>query len=441
MLRNDLNIRRIRSFFKALSRIRFARLPLLILLLNVAFHNVQSQTNDQDTSQIKELTIPMEGETGVTSEIDNAYIEEESIFGTPMENYLNWKDRVRDKTGFSYSLMGLWLYQYATTSLTDNNNGLGQWYRLPMSWVLVGRKTGHSGRIEARLEYRSNIGALPAPTTLGNEVGIVALNPGFGYIQNFPLDIAVMNWTQMFLNNKLGIAIGRLSFDGYMDVSPFQSLTRGITNRSFGLNPTLATTGIGALGFVIKGDLPGGFWLGLHMYDANAVNGEFNRDVFKLNEWLTVFEAGWTHSDEQFNTDRIIFTYWIKDERKEAGVSSGSGWAVSASHQVAANLLPFIRFGHSNGGGGVAALTALSGGIEWGFRPDQAWTLGVGWAKPNSGTSELDLRDEYVAETSYKVQIIQALQVLLDAQLIIDPANATDSSYVGIFGFRTIVQL
>lgn len=393
-----------------------------------------------DTTAL-EIVIPMEGETGVMSELEDAYEEDASLLGAPLQSYLNWKEKVKRETGFSYSLMGLWFYQHATKSLTENNDGLGQWYRVNANWTLIGRNTGHSGRIEARLEYRSNIGGLPSPTRLGSEIGIVAINPGFGYVDNFPLDLAVLNWTQMLLDNKLGFAIGRLSFDGYVDSSPFQSLTRGFTNRSLGLNPTLGITGIGSLGMVVKGDLPGGFWLGAHIYDANAVNGEFNQDVFRQNEWLTYFEAGWSPSDEQYSTDRIIFTYWHKDRREALGIRSGSGWVVSASHKVGEKFLPFVRFGHSNGGGGVVAESAFAAGCEWEVHSNQALSLGGGWARPVSQNEQENPGDEYVVESSYKIQLLQALQVLFDAQLIVNPAQYPMKTTVGVFGFRTILHI
>ena len=276
--------------------------------------------------QTEGISLPLEGETGVTAEIEEAFEAHESIFGTPLQSYLDWKEDLRDRTGFAYSLMGLWLYQRATDSLTDNKNGFGQWYRLNANWTLVGRGTGHSGRIEARLEYRSKVGDFISPARLGAEIGVAAVNPGFGYVDDFPFNLAVLNWTQMLFDDRLGVAVGRLAFDGYLDGSPFQSLTRGFFNRSFGLNPAMATTGIGALGAVIKGDLPGGFWLGGQAHDANAVSGEFNQDVFDQNEWLKAAEIGWTPVDGSYPGDQVRFTYWSKDERQEAGVSSGKGW-------------------------------------------------------------------------------------------------------------------
>jgi len=78
-------------------------------------------------------------------------------------------------------------------------------------------------------------------------------------------------------------------------------------------------------------------------------------DTFKEYEWLTAIEIAWTPSIENYKIDRIQFTYWHKDERQKTGVEEGSGWAVSASHQWNEELIPFILFGHSDGGAGVAA--------------------------------------------------------------------------------------
>ena len=43
---------------------------------------------------------------------------------------------------------------------------------------------------------------------------------------------------------------GRLAFDAYLDAMPFQTPAGGFLNRGLILNPTLPTTGVGALGLV-----------------------------------------------------------------------------------------------------------------------------------------------------------------------------------------------
>ena len=64
---------------------------------------------------------------------------------------------------------------------------------------------------------------------------------------------------------------------------------------------------------------------------------------------------------------------------------------------------------------------ALSGGFEYKVQPDQAWTVGAGWAKPANRPSGTD--NEMVIETSYKFQLAQNFSLMPDLQLLIDPAN------------------
>ena len=90
---------------------------------------------------------------------------------------------------------------------------------------------------------------------------------------------------------------------------------------------------------------------------------------------------------------------------------------------------------------GVSAESAASAGFEWVTRPDEAWTLGFGWARPVSRTAGVELRDEYVAETSYRFQLVRGLQVLFDAQLLFDPANNPSISRAWAFGVRAILHL
>ena len=72
-------------------------------------------------------------------------------------------------------------------------------------------------------------------------------------------------------------------------------------------------------------------------------------------------------------------------------------------------IFPFIRLGHSNGGGGVAAESAISAGVEVTQSFDQVWTIGAGWAKPSSRTFGPGLDNETVLETSYKFSAFQEL--------------------------------
>lgn len=162
-------------------------------------------------------------------------------------------------------------------------------------------------------------------------------------------------------------------------------------------------------------------------------------DTFDEGEWLKAVEIGWAPGIDRYKTDRIQFTYWDKDAREKAGVPSGKGWAMSASWKLD-KFFTFLRFGHSDGGAGVAATDAASVGFEYTVRPGQAWSLGFGWAEPIPKAGQ-SARDEYVVETSYKFQLLKSFSLLPDVQLVLDPANNPDKDSVWVVGLRGILTL
>jgi hypothetical protein len=335
--------------------------------------------------------------------------------------------------------MGYWLYQKASESLTDEDNAFGQIYRIQGSWNLLGRDTGHPGEIQYRFEYRSGVGSYLAPSELSDEIGIAALTTGFAYTPNFDFDLAVINWTQMLNNERAGVAIGRLAYDSYLDSFAFQTFSRGFINKSFVGNPTLAAPGIGALGVVARGFVIDQLWIGGQVYDANAVSGEFDMDTFNEGEWLKAVEIGITPGFHRHKSDLVQFTYWDKDARQQAGTSPGKGWLVSASWKLD-KFFPFLRLGHSDGGAGALATDAASVGLEYTVRPDQAWSLGFGWARPTRKSTQI-VRDEYVFETSYKFQFLRSVSILADVQFLRNPANNLDQDSVTVVGLRGILTL
>lgn len=350
--------------------------------------------------------------------------------------WFEWKERLQEDHDLSFGLYGYWLYQNTSDTLAEEDEAFGQIYRFLGSYNVFGNDTGHPGRIEWRVEHRSNVGSYLSPSQLGSETGAAALDTGFAYSPAFDTDLSVLNWTQLFNEKKAGFAIGRLAFDAYLDSFPFQTFSRGFINRAFILSPTMATTGIGALGTVAKGFISDNVWLGGQIYDGNAASGEFDMDTFDQGEWLKAVEIGWAPSFDRRTSDRIQFTWWDKDAREQAGVSAGQGWTVSASVKRD-NWFPFVRFGHSDGGAGVAATSSASAGFEYATRPNQAWSLGLGWADPVTPES----RDEYVVETSYKFQLLKGFSLLPNAQLLLDPANNPDEDRVWVLGLRGILSL
>ena len=239
----------------------------------------------------------------------------------------------------------------------------------------------------------------------------------------------------------IGYEVGRLAFDAFLDPSAGQTPYGNFLNRSFVFNPTLATTGAGALGAVVKGMLTDNVWLGGQIYDGNAANGDWDFDTFKEHEWLQAVELGWTPNFERRGTDRIQLTYWQKDERDATGVSEGWGWAMSATYQWTESLLPFLRIGHSDGGAGVAAENAVSTGFTYAASSKGTWGLGLGWAEPSAQTHGEGLDDEWVAEASYKLQVTPNFNLTPDIQLLFNPARAPEHDSLWIASLRAVFTL
>jgi len=355
--------------------------------------------------------------------------------------YLDWKKRLKDEHGVSFDLSAHLLYQQASETLSGEDDAFGGIYRFQGSWNAFGRGTGHPGRLEWRVENRSAIGGWMSPGTLGGDVGAAALNTGFGYSESFDTDLAVLSWSQGFNDQRAGIALGRLAFDVYQDAYLFQTFSRGFLNRAFLVNPTIGTTGIGALGGVAKGFVTDNVWVGGQVFDGNAVSGDFDLDTFQEHEWLKSVEIGWSPSIDRYKTDRVQFTFWEKDAREKAAVSEGRGWAISTSFQLTERVVPFARFGHSDGRAGVAAESAASVGCEFSPRLGQALSFGAGWADPSEATFGPGLDDEYVFETSYEFQLSPNVSVLPDLQLLLDPAGNPAEDRVWVFGLRAILTL
>lgn len=387
------------------------------------------------------------GPESTTSQLKEADEQRDSLYQFDglqrgLKSYFDWKRQTKDENGLSLGFQFYALYQKASSSLAGrDDDAFGNIFRFLGNWTLFQTETGNVGRIDYRFESRSNFGSFQAPGSLGSATGVAALAPGFAYSDDFDLDLAVINWTQGFNNGTAGYAVGRLAFDVYLDAFPFQTFSRGFLNRSFVVNPTLATTGIGALGGVVKGFVTDNIWIGAQIYDANAVSGDFDFETFREGEWLKAIEIGFTPSFGQRKSHLLQFTYWDKDERTFAGVSSGSGWAVSSAWKLNEAVFPFVRFGHSDGGGGVAAEDAISAGVAITVRPDQKWTVGAGWARPSEDTFGPGLENETVLETSYTFQLSQNSSLTPDLQVIFNPANDLRRSSVMYFGLRFILRM
>jgi porin len=360
-----------------------------------------------------------------------------------LKSWYDWKQRLRDDYGFNFGINASLLYQGASDVLGEDDDAFGGVYRLQGDWMLVRRGTGNAGGIIFRVENRSKIGSGIPPAALRGEIGAAATDPGFAYSDDFGTDFSVLAWQQGFGKERptVGVVAGLLDFSAYLDAFYFQTLARGFLNRSFILSPTVATTGIGAVGAAARGMVSENWSLGGGFYDANARSGDPSLSDFEWDELLKHVEVGFTPSLDRRGTDRIQLTWWHKDALPASGTSSGSGWLFSYSWQYDEYWIPFIRAGHSDGGAGVLAETSLAGGVARRLSHQDWLTVGIGWNKPSTETHGRGLDDEKVFEASYLWQLTANTALLGDLQYIVDPALNPEDDSTWIAGLRMRLAL
>ena len=395
--------------------------------------------NDQQPAENGPESI-IGGPSGVTGEQRNV---EEIINAFRVDNrklhlkrWHDWKASLKDRTGFSFGVNAQMLYLGAADVLADEDDSAGGIYRLQGEWELFGRGSDHTGSIVFRLENRSKIGSGIPPASLRGEIGAAATDPGFAYSDNFGTDFSVLAWHQFFANKRAAFVAGLLDFSAYLDAFHYQTISRGFLNRSFILSPTMATTGIGAMGAVAKGFVTDNLWIGGGFYDANARSGDPSFNTWDSGELLKHIEIGWTPEINRRGTDRVQLSYWYKDHLVQKSTPKGSGWLVSWSHKVADRWVPFVRGGWSDGGGGALAKRSVSAGFSYQMAFQDWLTVGLGWNKPSDKTHGKKLDNEKVLEVSYLWQLTANTSLLPDVQLIMDPAKNPEVNSTWTAGFR-----
>ena len=268
------------------NHVKMIRSLALTLLLVPATLLAQVQAGSEHTGEGAVIGGPS-GVPGEQQDIENTLdafrVDNREIYLKP---WYDWKEDLKERSGFSFGINAQMLWLGASDTLTEEDDSAGGIYRLQGQWDLLGRGTDHTGSVIFRVENRSKIGSGIPPGAMRAEIGAAATDPGFAYGDNFGTDFSVLAWQQFFAGGKAAFAAGLLDFSAYTDAFYYQTISRGFLNRSFILSPTLATTGIGALGAVAKGFINDNFWIGGGFYDANAKSGDPGFDTWDSSELL-----------------------------------------------------------------------------------------------------------------------------------------------------------
>ena len=341
-----------------------------------------------------------------------------------LNNELDRAARLR--IGFAWTA----LYQHATDAQgpRDASSGdfdfFGRWRPLQTRDML--------GYVIFQAEARHKLFQDITPSELGQSIGslwgtVNAFNERSFYLKQ-------LYWQHFLLNNTLSYRLGKLDQGAVFNTNRLESDNLFFLNAAFSDNPTLPYPDNG-LGVDIVWRPHRLFYLAYGAADANSseLNFQFDKNLQDLS-WFTMGEVGLTPWIKGLGAGKYRLTGWWADASAAASQSDGWGVALSFDQELSNQTVGFLRYGYGDGDL-TDTQQILSGGIGI-KRPigdnDDFAGIAAAWGSP----SDRSLRDQWVMEGFYRLQLTPAIQVTADAQLIINPSNSPNKDAIGVFGVR-----
>lgn len=357
-----------------------------------------------------------------------------------LQPYLDFKQRLKESSGFSFGVDYSAVYLGGTKSAGEDEAASGM-VRLFGAWEFVGRGSPNTGALVYKVEHRHAYASV-APGSLGFELGYVGLiEPPFsdaGFV------LGNFYWRQKLAGGRVAFLAGWVDATDYVDVYALASPWLHFMNFVFSTGSAsiaVPNQGLGAVAGVMITDR---IYATAGLADSNSdptKPWEGFESFFSQAEYFKHFEIGWTTAQDRIYLDNIHVTFWHADERTEAAVPNGWGLNFSATQYIEDKWLPFVRAGYAKDGGSLLQRSVSVGfGYQWVPYQDLVG-FGFNWGQPNETTFEPGLRDQYSLEAFYRLQLARQLALTPDVQLLFNPALNPDAKSSWVFGIRARLAL
>jgi len=387
------------------------------------------------------------GPSSVSSQLEEDDEVKVPVFNFPAADaffkpWFDWKKQFHENThvqlGSDYSA----LYQSASASLPNGEDTAASGvFRLFGKWVVTGYGTKNTGSLFVRVEYRHKLGTDIPPSKLGG----IFDNPGIGYqgiTGTLYTDVGAVltdfNWQQTFNDGASGFLVGRYDPNDYMNSGGFVNPWTTFSNAAILVDNSIAlpdaSWGIG-----------GGSWLGEKQQwhflavanDANGLQAD-NSFFGDGAEFFKFVEFGWSPARDQRYFKKISLTYWHVDERVNAGITQGDGFAFTANWTFDEKWMAFLRGGKGDGAEGNRLLEKnVTVGLISRFNKSDLLGFAYNVGEPTGPVS----KNQQVSELFYRLQFSQSIAITPSVQLLINPANNPNEDQIWVTGIRARITL
>ena len=327
------------------------------------------------------------------------------------------------------------LYQHSDTSLPGRQSqaAVGD-LDLYGRWNLVNRGGPLPGAMVFFTENRQRYTEIP-PSDLGAAIGSLWGTTNSFSEQDYAL--TQLYWEQGSREDRLVFRLGKMDPKSIYDQSRYVSANKAFLSQAFSTTlampiPSAALGATLAISPITKTYVVGG------VYDANGTKTSFGE--IEKGDLFTAIEFGVVPGHGKPGAGLYHVTLWHSDELEEANRPSGRGIALTFQQELGpdGNIVPFLRYSYGDGGATPVRQAIVVGmGLEEPFGQNHD-LIGVGfsWGQPTDST----LRDQYVLEAFYRLQVTPHTNLSPDIQLIFHPSEnpAEETIIVGSVRLRTI---
>ena len=342
-------------------------------------------------------------------------------------NYADWNIDFARETGITYLAYYASAGQFGSQGSPQNSTGNGN------TNLLIGWKPNwQSGENQGGFIFHYlNVGQYgTSGVDFAQSLGISSFTSDS--TSNVDLFRAIA-WRQQLVDGRVDFRIGQLEPTTLFNAMPYAN-----DNRAFLASPlsneasrTVPAAGVGS---TLIAEVHDNIFLGGAIADANGQGDFLDFDSFFKGDLMSSVYAAVEPELEGLGRGKYqIAAHFIEATDSTSysrflGINAeqdlGDNWAVFAKYNRAEKRQPAIR---------QSAATGIIKKKAFGFQED--WLgMGIGWSDP----SDPSLRDEYVAETFWRMQATPLIQVTPSLQFWFDPAQTPNKDFQAVFTVRML---
>jgi hypothetical protein len=345
--------------------------------------------------------------------------------------YADWNLELGDQTGLSYLFFYAPTYQFGTQGGSQNKTANTN------TNVIVGWKPPwQSGPNQGGFIFQFlNVNQLKSTNgaEFSQSLGLTS------FTSDSPANVDMFRsvaWHQKLMDGRLDVRIGQLEPAALFNSNTYASDDmRSFLSTPLSSEPSRTHPGPG-FGAVVINEITDDVFFGGALADARG-EGEFmNLSSFSKGDYMTNAYVAWKPTIEGLGPGSYQFAMYFVDATKTEASSRGFG--LNFEQSLGDDRAVFLKYNQSDKRKPLVR-KSIAGGIMWTnpFGCGEDWLgLGAGWSEPTDQT----LRDEYLLESFWRMQLTPAVQFTSGVQLWFNPSMARGDDLEAVFTLRLLAE-